>query len=190
MSSKKPVVSNVPVTMPVSGREANPIIKAGKFDGTELSIPGLNFSSTNKQFLQDALLLGLCKILSDELAGSSNVPADILATIDAWREGYVSQGAKKKALKALSETVTSGKSGKLGYSQLQVCAALRDTLGADDPRVTVIESFDDEKFVKFMALKANEGYMVDALALLRKQDEAKAQAEADKLAAELAALGL
>lgn len=184
----KPVVSAV--VMPTSGREANPIIKAGKFDGTELSIPGLNFSSSNKQFLQDALLLGLCKILSDELAGSSNVPGDILATIEAWNDGYVSVGAKKKALKALSETVTSGKSGKQQYSQLQVCAALRDTLGMDDPRIAIIESFNDERFSQFMALKSGESYMVDALTLLRKQDEQKAQAEADKVAAELAALGL
>lgn len=184
----KPVVSNV--VMPVSGREANPIIKAGKFDGTTLTILGLNFTSSNKQFLQDALLLGLCKILSDELAGSSNVPGDILATIEAWKDGYVSQGAKKKALKALSETVTSGRSGKLQYTQLQVCAALRDTLGMDDPRIAIIEGFNDERFSQFMALKSGESYMVDALALLRKKDEEKAKLEADKLAAELAALGL
>lgn len=187
MSSKKTAVSNV---MPASGREANPIIKAGKFDGTGLSIPGLNFSSTNMTFIQDALLLGLCKILSDELAGSSNTAADIIATIDAWRDGYVSVGAKKKALKALSETVTSGKSGKLGYSQLQVCSALRATLGADDPRISIIEGFNDERFSQFMALKSGESYMVDALTFLRKQDEEKAKLEADKLAAELAALGL
>ena len=185
--TNKPVVSAV---MPVSGREANPIIKAGKFNGTELSIPGLNFSSTNKQFLQDALLLGLCKILSDELAGSSNVPGDILATIEAWSEGYVSQGAKKKALKALTEVAASGKSGKQAYTQLQVCAALRDTLGMDDPRIAIIEGFNDERFSQFMALKSGESYMVDALTLLRKQDEEKAKLEADKLAAELAALGL
>jgi hypothetical protein len=186
--AKKPAISNV--SMPVSGREANPVIKAGKFDGTELSIPGLNFSSDNMAFLQDALLLGLCKILSDELAGSSNVPADILATVEAWREGYVSQGAKKKALKALSETVTAGKSCKLQYTQLQVCSALRATLGPDDARIAIIESFNDERFSQFLALKSNESYMVDALTFLKKQDEQKAQAESEKLAAELAALGL
>ena len=185
--SKQTIIA---VTMPTTGREANPIIKAGKFDGTTLSIPGLNFSLDNKQFFQDALLLGLCKILSDELAGSSNVPADILATIEAWSEGYVSQGAKKKALKALSEVTVSGKSGKQAYTQLQVCSALRSTLGPDDARIAIIESFNDERFGQFMALKSGESYMVDALAFLRKQDEEKAKREADKLAEELAALGL
>lgn len=195
------------MTIISSGREANKLIKAGTLtlSITEtvnekgkkipspiltLTIPGLDLETSNLEFIKEFLLLGGCKILSDDIAGAADTPKAIKECIDAWKDGYVGPGAKKKALKAITETATSGKSGKLGYSQLQVCAALRDTLGMDDPRIAIIEGFNDERFAQFMALKSGESYMVDALALLKKQDEAKTQAEADKLAAELAALGL
>lgn len=190
-----------------SGRDANKLIKAGTLTLSvnevlndkgkkthvpvlTLAIPGLDLETTNMEFIKEFLLLGGCKILSDDIAGAADTPKAIRECIDAWKDGYVGPGAKKKALKALSETATSGKSGKLGYSQLQVCSALRSTLGSDDPRIAIIEGFNDERFGQFMALKSNESYMVDALTFLKKQDEQKAQAEADKLAAELAALGL
>jgi len=188
--SKQKEVSIVTVK-PASGREANPIIMDdGSFSLDGFTIPKLGIHVEGKQaFVKHMFLLGLCKVLGDNVANEKDKPAAIQQTFEAWNHGYPTFAAWEKSKRA-TVAVVSGKTVKLQYTQLQVSAALRDTLGADDNRVRIVESMNDELFVKFMELKAGEQYMVDAIAILRKQDEEKAKLEQDKLAAELAALGL
>ena len=189
----KPVVSETPVILPKDGREANPHIMEGKLiDLGSFSIPKLGVEvRDNPRFVQHMFLLGLCKILGDDTAQAKTRKMEaIQESFTAWNAGYQTLAAMEKARRAIIEPAKSGKASKLQYSQLQVCSALRATLGADDSRIAIIEGFNDERFSQFMALKSGESYMVDALTFLRKQDEEKAKKEADKLAAELAALGL
>lgn len=179
------------IVKPQSGREANPVImETGTFTMDGFSIPKLGIHVEGKPtFVKHMVLLGLCKILGDNVANEKDKPQAIQDTFQAWNAGYPTFPAWEKSKRA-TVVSGSGKSGKLQYTQLQVTAALRDTLGADDNRVRVIESMNDELFSKFMELKSGEQYMLDAIAILRKQDEEKLKLEQDKLAAELAALGL